>query len=329
MPVETHIVNNTPWAVSVGGGTNQQPMIAAARKLGYSVLVIGRQVATASADLHFAISTFDTEDVCNKVLSSPLRDRIEVVLTRSSGPALITGSELARRLGLRGHAPELAVAAADKQELARLCKAWGIRTPRSWRPVGLASHALGEELVVKPNQPTVGKVGVRRVSDPHDLESAISEASRHSLDGAAMIQESVSGLDITSLLLSDEGKVIWQHHFEERVVQLADGTFSTGGHEELSHGIHPVDADFFTRIGDCVRKFRHTGFLMLSYRSNAEGSFLYEVNTGLAGDGLAERFSGAGAGFDLFEAEVMMLASSTAPTLGFPRSHRLLIPELA
>ena len=318
----------TRWAVSIGGGTNQLPMIAAAKRLGYSVLVIGQENASASADLHFAISTFDTTHVCNEILSSPLRDQIGVVLTRSSGPALLTGSELARRLGLRGHAPELAAASVDKAQLARLCREWNIRTPRSWTPAALTYRTRGGELVVKPNQPTVGKVGVRRVSNLHELDLAISEAGRRSLDGAAVIQESVPGLDITSLLLVNEGDVVWQHHFEERVVQLADGTFSTGGHSELSEGLELADTDFFTRIGGCVREFRHTGFLLLSYRSNAAGSFLYEINTGLAGDGLAERFSGARTGLDLFKAEITMLTSPTPRKINFPPSPNRLVPEV-
>lgn len=303
-------------------------MIAAARKLGYSVLVIGREDASASADLHLAISTYDTRDVCDEVCSSPLRDQIAVVLTRSSGPALVTGSALARRLGLRGHAPELAAASVDKTQLARLCRDWNIRTPRSWTTAGLTSRERGGALVVKPNRPTVGKVGVRRVSNLDELDSAISEASRHSLDGAAVIQESVPGLDIASLLLVSEGNVVWQHHFEERVVPLADGTFSTGGHTELSEGFELVDTDFFTRIGNCVREFRHTGFLLLSYRSNAAGSFLYEINTGLAGDGLAERFSGARTGLDLFKAEITMLTSPTPRKINFPPSPNRLVPEV-
>lgn len=315
------------WAVSIGAGPNQRPLVEAAIEAGYSIIAVGHENSLHFIDLHIPISTFDTEAVCARVCSGPYRNQIKVVLTRSSGPALVTGSELSRSLGLRGHAPELAGAAVDKLELAQLCEKWGIGTPRTWLHTDESWRTLGVELIVKPNQPTRGKAGVRRVSLPQDFTLAVSEARRHSLDDNAIIQESLPERDICSLLLVDEGEVVWQHHFEESVTQMADGTFSTGGHAELRDEVRPEDPEFFCRVAECVRTSQHSGFLLLSYRSCDAGCFLYEINTGLAGDQLAERFSGASTGVDLFEAEVMTLGSPTGLSDKLPPSHLRLFPE--
>lgn len=273
----------------VGTGEATKSYFDICENLNLVTVGIDRNPLDSNAAIHIPVSTYDfdsAEKACQRVVKS---NRLEVVgvLSRSSGPAVITVSRLAQSFGVPGVSEGLARACVSKKELARQTELLSIPSPRlfdDWVEICTALCS-GKKVVAKPDIPIVGKKGVSVISTLEEAASAVHVASSNSYNSEAIVQEYVPGEDIFLVTFVQEGHIRWTTFFEERVGFVSGEFFSQGLRWEAETRFEAA-----TEMKHCAKSFLRTnpcsGTVVFSFRLSGVSALLYEVNTGLVGDGL-------------------------------------------
>jgi len=308
--------------LSIGAGPNQLPLIRAARAAGHSVWALDRDEAPAALPLLEGLlrhSSHDPEGAAAAVRRHPLGARTRLVLQRSSGPALATAAKVATALGCAGPAPAFCQAAVRKSALREACTALGIPAPPG-RLVGADSGTALDglsPLLLKPDMPLRGKAGITRLAtNGHGREAkaaALARAVAASANGLAEAQSWLPGADVGLMLLFAEGRPCLSLAYDEinlwHPLEPGDAGGATGpaGLALSAPSIHAGPARLESLALPLAARLGLThGFAFFSFRISADArAYLYEVNPGLCGDGIAERLLPAVfPGFDAFAAEV-------------------------
>lgn len=275
--------------VIVGTGDASRPYFEICENLGVLTVGVDRNPLDSRADFHVSLSTYDSASVttaCRRLAES---ERLNVVgvLSRSSGPAVMTASRLAQSFAVPGVSEGLARACVSKRELARRAQLLGVPSPRRLSGVAEIDATLrcGKTVVIKPDVPVIGKRGVSVVSTLGDIDRAYSRAAENSHNSEAIAQEYVRGEDVFLLAFVRQGQILWRTFFEENV-GFASGEFYNQGiswgrkFEAETAGAMERSAKSFVKAHPCA------GTVVFSFRVSGASAFLYEVNTGLVGDGL-------------------------------------------
>ncbi len=273
----------------VGTGEAARKYFEISEKLKLLTVGVDRNSLNSRADFHVAQSTYEVDRVEKACRSLAESERLQVVgvLSRSSGPAVITVSRLAQSFGVRGVSEGLARACVSKKELARQAELLSIPSPRRLNDAAEIVAALrrGRRVVIKPDIPIIGKKGVLVVSTAKEMNRAFSVAAANSYNSEAIAQEYSPGKDIFLVAFVRQAQIIWRTFFEERV-GFAAGEFYNQGlvwGQKIEVGV----AEAMERTSrSFVKAHPCSGTVVFSYRASGSSALLYEVNTGLVGDGL-------------------------------------------
>ena len=199
----------------IGGSYLQLPAVLKAQELGYEVHCFAWRdgaVCEGIADYFYPISIVEKEEIlatCQKI-------GIDGIVTIASDVAVLTVNYVAERMGLIGNPDNYSEVTTNKY-LMRECFAKNNIPSPKFTFVGKDGlydiSGFQFPLIVKPTDRS-GSRGVEKVLDELYLKSAIERAQNEAFSKSAIIEEYVTGREISVESISFEG----QHY----VLQITD-----------------------------------------------------------------------------------------------------------
>lgn len=205
-------------AIVLGGTVPHVHLIKLLKKRGYYTVLLDftpNPPAKDYADEHLPVSTLDKD----AVLEVARNRKASLVISTNVDQANVTCCYVAEKLGLtEPYSYEIALDVTDKQRMKRIMWENGIPTSRyvqvgSIKDIGALD--LKYPLMVKPADSNSAN-GVKRVYTEEELKKNLPDALRFSRNGKAIIEEFVSGKEISAygVIVDNKAKVIMH---QERV----------------------------------------------------------------------------------------------------------------
>lgn len=204
-----------PCVLFVGGGTETLPGVLLARSMGLAVAVSdGNSQAPCmdAADFALVASTYDPEATVSRArhFHETVRPLNGVLCMAVDVPHTVAA--VADALGLPGIAPQAARLAMDKLAMKHCLHTAGVPVP--WFAAVADPGALraimnerGRDLVLKPVD-SRGARGVQRLVAVADPDAAFAEAKHHSPTGRVMVEEFLSGPQVSTESLLVDGQAV-------------------------------------------------------------------------------------------------------------------------
>lgn len=199
----------------IGASYLQLPLVKKAKNMDIETVCFAWEegaVCKDIADRFYPISIIEKEEILKKCKEIG----IDGITTIASDIAVVTVNYVASHMGLRSNPDEYSERTTNKYKM-RLCfMDNGVPSPK-FTLVDNENHyqitGFKFPLIVKPTDRS-GSRGVEKVLDPVQLEEAIIRARKESFENKAIIEEYVTGREISVESISYEGK-----HF---ILQITD-----------------------------------------------------------------------------------------------------------
>lgn len=181
----------------VGGGVNQMPLVLAAKREGYEVIVVDYAgegcPAYTVADRSYNVSTLDEEGI----LDVARKEGIDGIISNSE-PSMIIVNSIAEKLNLTGNPVEGIRDLISKSRFRDLQRRTGCYAPVGYE-VETAEEAINMSkrlrcpLVVKPCESS-GSRGFRKIEryDQHEISDAFEVCKHYSRNKKVVIEEYVA-----------------------------------------------------------------------------------------------------------------------------------------
>ncbi len=218
----------------IGGGMLQVPVIEKAREHGATVIVVDRNPqapGVKKADIYVPSSTMDAEMTAELLFQTAQEKHpIHAVLTVGTD-ASYTVAVCAKKLGVPGIEPEVALRATDKNLMRQTLRQARVPVP-DFEMVDTYSRAievferLGGDCVVKPVD-NMGARGVRRVSTLEELKDACDLAFRYARSGRILIEQYIDGVELSIDALVVDGEIVITG-VADRIIEYAPYFVETG-----------------------------------------------------------------------------------------------------
>jgi len=199
----------------IGASYLQLPLVKKAREMGIETHCFAWEEGAVCKDLaayFYPISIIEKE----KILKKCREIGIDGITTIASDTATVAVNYVASNLGLIANPVEYTEPCTNKFKMRQCFNENDIPSPK-FSPVDKNNNysikGFRFPLIVKPTDRS-GSRGVEKVLDPCQLEEAIHRAAKESFSGEAIIEEFVTGREISVESISFEGK-----HY---VLQLTD-----------------------------------------------------------------------------------------------------------
>ncbi|MCQ2612697.1 MAG: ATP-grasp domain-containing protein [Treponemataceae bacterium] len=202
----------------LGAGLMQKPAIDAAKKLGFTTVVVDANpaaVCVPMADRFEPVDLKDRESLLSLALELKNEDTLAGVFTAGTDFSASV-SYITEKLGLPGHSFQAACNASDKILMRRCFAANGVPSPVFFEvskehcsmqadELLIAAGFHSFPLVVKPVD-NMGARGCRMIQSPDDLMDAVNIAVSYSRTGRAILEEYMDGIEfsIDSLVFDGE-----------------------------------------------------------------------------------------------------------------------------
>lgn len=191
----------------IGASYLQLPLVKKAKEMGIETICFAWEEGAVCKDIcdrFYPISIVDKEDI----LKVCQEEKIDGITTIASDTAVVTVNYVASRMGLRSNPDEYSEVTTNKYKMRRCFMDNGVPSPK-FTLVDDADHyqitGFRFPLIVKPTDRS-GSRGVEKVLDPVQLEEAINRARKESFEHKAIIEEFVTGREISVESISNEGK---------------------------------------------------------------------------------------------------------------------------
>jgi biotin carboxylase len=217
-----------PCVLFVGGGTETLPGVLLARSMGLAVAVSDgnpRAPCMEAADFALVASTYDPDATVARTrhFHEVVRPINGVLCMAVDVPHTVAA--VARGLGLPGISSQAAQLAMDKLAMKECLHKAGIPVPwfaavESPDDLRATMDARGRDLVIKPVD-SRGARGVQRLAAVTDCQAAYEEAKRHSPTGRVMVEEFLSGPQVSTESLIVSGQTVTPG-FSDRNYALLD-----------------------------------------------------------------------------------------------------------
>ena len=228
----------------IGGSYLQLPIVKKAKEIGIETHCFSWRdgaVCADVADFFYPISIIEKEEILKKCQEIG----IDGITTIASDTAVVTVNYVASRMGLRSNPDEYSEVTTNKYKMRQCFLDNDVPSPKFTLVEDLGHyHITGFRfpLIVKPTDRS-GSRGVEKVLDPVQLEEAVSRAQKESFEHKAIVEEFVTGREISVESISSEGK--------HTILQITDKV-TTGApfFVELEHHQPSTLPD---EIKECVR----------------------------------------------------------------------------
>ena len=190
----------------IGGSYLQLPIVKKAKEMDVEVHCFSWRdgaVCADVADYFYPISIIEKDEILKKCQEIG----IDGITTIASDIAVITVNYVASRMGLRSNPDEYSVVTTNKYRMRQCFINEGVPSPM-FALVDNTNHyqitGFKFPVIVKPTDRS-GSRGVEKVLDPCQLEAAIERAQAESFEHKAIIEEFVTGREISVESISNEG----------------------------------------------------------------------------------------------------------------------------
>ena len=293
----------------LGGGPNQIPLIKAAKKNGYHVVLCDYNDAApgvALSDTFCLVSIMDLEGVVN----AAKEQQVDGIFTNSE-PAMQIATDAANRLGLPANPSSVIELLSSKAKFRKLQKEHNFVVPASGVAANLEeakqlARNMTFPLIVKPAASS-GSRGVTKIGTIEELDGALSYALEYTRNGLAVVEEFFVNHNVDLLggdiFVSDGEVVFWgllSDVRDKKNFPLLPG----GKRYPIALPMEQVE-----RIkAETVRIVKASGFLFGALNleimlGEAGEVFFVEINPRNGGNLIPEELQYA-TGFDLFDASV-------------------------
>jgi len=199
----------------IGASYLQQPLVEKCKELGvYSVCFAWEDGAVCKdlCDKFYPISTIDKE----AILKVCKEEKIDGITTIASDVATLTVNYVAEKMGLVGNPDNYSQTATNKYLMRQCFMEHNVPSPKFCLTDGQIPEVINTfcyPVIVKPTDRS-GSRGVEKVLKREDLQEAINRACKESFQQKAVIEEFVTGREISVESISYQGK----HH----ILQITD-----------------------------------------------------------------------------------------------------------
>lgn len=228
----------------IGASYLQLPLVKKAKEMGLETICFAWDdgaICKEFADQFYPFSIIEKE----KILQKCLEIGIDGITTIASDTAVVTVNYVASRMGLRSNPDEYSEVTTNKYKMRQCFLDNDVPSPK-FALVENTHHyqitGFKFPLIVKPTDRS-GSRGVEKVLDPVQLEEAISRARKESFENKAIIEEFVTGREISVEAISNEG----QH----TILQITDKV--TTGAPFFVELEHHQPSSLHDNIKDCVK----------------------------------------------------------------------------
>lgn len=190
----------------IGGSYLQLPAVLKAKELGYEVHCFSWRdgaVCAEHADFFYPISIIEKESI----LQECERIGIDGITTIASDVAVLTVNYVASHMRLISNPDEYSEVTTNKYLMRKCFTENDVPSPRYTVADQSGSYNITSfkfPLIVKPTDRS-GSRGVEKVLDPLQLDTAIDRAQKEAFSKAAIIEEFVTGREISVEAISYQG----------------------------------------------------------------------------------------------------------------------------
>ena len=191
----------------IGGSYLQLPVVRKAKEMGIETHCFSwadGAVCADVADYFYPISIVEKEEILKKCQEIG----IDGITTIASDTAVVTVNYVASQMGLRSNPEEYSEVTTNKYKMRQCFMDNNVPSPK-FTLVDNDDHyqitGFKFPLIVKPTDRS-GSRGVEKVLDPVQLEEAIDRARKESFEHKAIIEEFVTGREISVESISNDGK---------------------------------------------------------------------------------------------------------------------------
>ena len=191
----------------IGASYLQLPIVKKAKEMGIETICFAWEegaVCKDIADQFYPISIIEKEEVLKKCQEIG----IDGITTIASDTAVVTVNYVASRMGLISNPDDYSETTTNKYLMRQCFLDNGVPSPKfTLADDNNHYHITGFKfpLIVKPTDRS-GSRGVEKVLDPVQLEEAIIRAQNESFEHKAIIEEFVTGREVSVESISYEGK---------------------------------------------------------------------------------------------------------------------------
>jgi hypothetical protein len=285
------------YLIIIGAGKSQVPLIEESKKLSYYTIIIDRDelaLGVKFADIYIKCSTYDHISMINRL--DTIKDRgVEFigVLSRSSGPAILSSAKISEHYSIPGISSKLATLATEKSMLNEHCMFNNIPVPKGIKInyKDFSSKNFSYPIIVKPDFPLVGKKSIKLVLEDIDYGSSAKIASKASFNKLIEVEEFIDGFDVACLFVLKNSQVTILSYWDELNGINKDGSIVGCG---ISVPSVIVGTHVQKKISDIVVQFcdslsHDQAILILSLRiDNNENPYIIELHADLGGDFIAD-----------------------------------------
>ena len=191
----------------IGASYLQLPLVKKAKEMGIENICFAWEAGAVCKDLcdkFYPISTVDKE----AILKVCQEEKIDGITTIASDVATLTVNYVASRMGLLSNSDDYSEVTTNKYKMRQCFMDNDVPSPK-FTLVDDNNHyqitGFKFPLIVKPTDRS-GSRGVEKVLDPIQFDQAISRAQKESFEHKAIIEEFVTGREISVESISYEGK---------------------------------------------------------------------------------------------------------------------------
>lgn len=191
----------------IGASYLQLPLAKKAKEMGIETHCFAWKkgaVCRDVADYFYPISIIEKDEILKKCQEI----EIDGITTIASDTAIVTVDYVASQMGLISNPEEYSATTTNKYLMRQCFIEQGVPSPKFTLVDDLDHYQIKGfkfPLIVKPTDRS-GSRGVEKVLDPIQLEQAISRAQKESFEHKAIIEEFVTGREISVESISYEGK---------------------------------------------------------------------------------------------------------------------------
>ena len=191
----------------IGASYLQLPLVKKAKEMGIETHCFAWKdgaVCRTVADYFYPISIIEKDEILEKCQEI----KIDGITTIASDTAVITVDYVASRMGLVSNPDEYSAITTNKYLMRQCFIDSGVPSPKFSLVDDMAHYQIKGfkfPLIVKPTDRS-GSRGVEKVLDPVQLENAIQRAQKESFEHKAIIEEFVTGREISVESISYHGK---------------------------------------------------------------------------------------------------------------------------
>lgn len=189
----------------IGASYLQKPLVLKAKEMGIETHVFAWDegaVCKEISDYFYPISIIEKEQIFNKCKEI----RIDGITSIASDAAVPTICYVAEKMGLLSNSYADALTATNKYLMRKRFVDFMVNSPRF--VIAKENYSIGDfkfPVIVKPTDRS-GSRGVMKISNGAEIEQAVARAQSESYSGEAIVEEFITGAEVSVESISWKGK---------------------------------------------------------------------------------------------------------------------------